>query len=223
MAAHLSARVHLANSDQVRPCGLASCGTVAAGARLSCELRRVSVFVMAAIGRDQRRRLRARDISDRHRRGGVRVRPDLHRQDVVQLHLPDLIRRKGLYRAAESARYRQLAVPEMHGMQAGVSGHQRGEQLLEGSARSAEAPRVLRVSGRHLRVLFLLLAAGRHVGVLLRRQLDASGRISQDGIPVRKQSDHGRTVFLATGSARDVRSRHAHRRRACEFRRLPSA
>ena len=59
----------------------------------------------------------------------------LHGQDVVQLRLSGLVRREALHRAARAARHAELAVRHLHGLQARLPRHQRGEQLLEGDPR----------------------------------------------------------------------------------------
>ena len=220
VASHLSARGGVAAADQVRPAGIAAGRRLAAGARVPRQLRRVSVLALVAARRDQRRRLRARDVSSCVSRPPRSSRDSCSpaRRGATTSARSGSSKRSTQSRATYAGD-RQLAVSEVHRLQAGVSGHQRGEQLLE---RSPSRPPKRDVSCPFLRcdfrVLLLLLAASRRLVVLLRRQLDAPGRLGQDGIPARRRSHHGGTVFLAADPARSVRSGHAPCRRRRELR-----
>ena len=90
----------------------------------------------------------------------------------------------------------------VHGVPAGLPGHQRGEQLLEGDPAAREARRVLRVSRGGAGVLRVLLPAVGHVGVLLRRRLDARAGAVPHGVRSRHRRAHGGLLLLAAAAAR---------------------
>ena len=157
--------------------GTPACRPVAAGARLSRRLRRLS---RSRCGCGSSRPTATATPS---RRSCSRCAPRRSASASRSRGRPGATtsapsrRREAVHGAARPARHAELAVHDVHGVPARLPRHQRGEQLLEGDRHAGQARRLLRVSRRRPGVLPLLLPAGGHLELLLQRR---AGRASRD-------------------------------------------
>ncbi len=100
----------------------------------------------------------------------------------------------------------------LHGLQAGLPRHQRGEQLLEGDPCASQGTRLLRVSRGGAGLLRLLLPPGGHVGLLLRWLMDQPGRPDPHRLSAWARRDDRRFLLPSGSAARRCRRGDAGRR-----------